>query len=256
MVALVLLVASLASLTRAAFATEYKRSVSYGQTVSAGGTKVVTQQYRSGSAYLYRIKAKVDGKSKVVASNVKRGFVTNGRYLYYSQYATPTYEFKRKTTLYRMDLKKGTKKKLATGTELLAMGSSGRYVYYGTDNYDGGVNLFAMNVSSLSKVRMVGSVGSVQYSNGCVVTTSITGSAGNFPVYTFKENGTGRVKIANAFWAIIRGNYLYFTKFRYKDANGSYVSQYRVYRSDYTGKSPKAVTGWVSYNEIPQKYRR
>ena len=124
------------------------------------------------------------------------------------------------------------------------------------DEMSGGVNLYAMNVSTLSKVHMVGGVGSAQYANGHVVTTSITGSAGNYPVYTFKENGTGKVKVANAFWALFRGNYLYFTKFRYKDGNGRFVSQYRVYRSDYSGKSPKAVTGWVSYNEIPRKYRR
>lgn len=247
---LAVLVVAAGAFAKPAYATAYKSCRAYGVKVSVGGATFASQQYQVSGRYTYKIKMTKSGKKKTVASDVGASFVTNGRYLYYSKYLSgPDANYKNKVALYRMDLNTNKRKKLATGMQLEAMGCSGTYLYYGTSNFDAGVNLYAMNVSTLKKRHMVNYVGTVQYGNGHVVTTTNTGAIGNCPIYSFKADGTGKVKIAKACMASIKGKYVYYTVYK---MGANYQSLFKRYRSTFDGKSKKAITGWVTYENLPK----
>lgn len=249
---LILFLACTAVCAKPALATAYKVNRAMDNPISVGTAKFVSNQYTVSGRYTYRIRMTQNGKSKVIVNDASAAFVTNGRYLYYSKYVSgPNANYQNKRTLYRLDLRSNARKKLATGLELIPLACSGTYLYYGTDNYAEGVNLYAINVKTKAKRHMVNYVGQAHCGGGRVVTSTNTGAPGNYPIYLFKTNGTGKKKLANGMGATIKGKYIYYTSYK---MGSNYQSLFRVYRTNLSGSAKKAMTGWVSYSSIPTKY--
>ena len=97
-----------------------------------------------------------------------------------------------------------------------------------------------------SKRYMRGGVGSIEWKNNTVVTTTNSGDVGNYDIVLFNRDGKSKRRLAHAVTATIKGNYIYYIVVSYKSF------KYKVFRTNLKGKKKKAVTKWLS--KIPSKY--
>lgn len=81
-----------------------------------------------------------------------------------------------------------------------------------------------------------------------VATGTQAGDLYNYPIYTFKANGSKKKKVATGVRPLeIKNNKLYYYR---ANINNWKV---RIYKCSLNGKNKKAVTRWL--NELPDKYK-
>lgn len=192
---------------------------------------------------------KKNGKESIIADNANAEFITNGKVLYYSKHEKmidkELYRFQ--NTIYRYNIKSGKHTKIITGVDYTVCNCSGKYLYYGTDNGPDGVDLYAINLKTKKKRHMVDGVGIVRMSGKRVITDTNTGDAANFPIHSFKFDGSGKKKIADGMLMSARnGKVIYYV------CNEKILGEYKVYQCTAKGKNKKALSGWVT--DIPVEY--
>lgn len=227
-------------------ASKYVSNVAIDTKQKVGNVTFVSKQYKVGSSYYCKIIMKKGGKSKTIDKKTTAAFVTNGKILYYAKEGKLIDEYRHKNTIYKYTVKTGKKQKLVTGTDYTVLGCSGTYLYCGTNNGADGVDLYALNIKTKKKKHMIDVVGNVFVSGSRVVTSTNTGDVGNYPIHSFKLNGTGKKKIVDGILLKAKKGKIYYCKVN------EATWKYKVYSCSMTGKSKKALTGWVS--EIPAKY--
>ncbi|MDO5155475.1 MAG: hypothetical protein Q4D51_05875 [Eubacteriales bacterium] len=209
-------------------------------------TTFIAKQYRVGTDYRYKIVMKKNGKNKVIAKNTTCAFATDGKTLYYVACGKKVDDYRYQNTIYKYNIKTGKKSKVVSGTDYTILGCSGTYLYCGTDLYAGGVDLYAVHVKTKKKVYMRDCAGSVDYIDNRIVVSTNTGAPGNYPIYSFKLNGTGKKKIADGGMIKTKGKLIYY--FVIDEKNW----KFKIYTCSATGKNKKAITGWIE--RIPDEY--
>lgn len=234
-------------------ADKYVSNMAADTKQKVGNVTFVSKQYKVGSSYYCKIIMKKDGKSKTIDKKTTAAFVTNGKVLYYVKEGKLVNDYgQHKNTIYKYTIKTGKKEKIITGPEYTIRGCSGTYLYYGTDNWADGVDLYAINVKTKKKKHMVDTVGRVFISGSRVVTTMNSGAPEDYPIHSFKLNGTGKKKISDGNLLNVKNGKIYYYKTKLVNEKNETIVKYKVYRCSETGKSKKALTEWVS--EVPEKY--
>lgn len=232
---------------KAEAAEKYVRNRAVNTVQSVNGVKFVARQYKSGSSYYYKIIMKKGNKSKTIAKKTTSDFVTNGKVLYYVKVGSRISDYQYRNTIYQYNIKTGKHTKIISGTEYTVCGCSGTYLYCGVDNWADGVELYALNLKTKKKKHMVDVVGGVYVYGNRVVTSTNTGDVGNYPIYSFNLNGSGKKKLDNGGVLKVEKGKVYYYRLSQD------TMKYKIYTCSLTGKKKKAVTGWVK--EIPSKYR-
>lgn len=234
-----------------AHAAAYESSRAVDVTTTVGGKSFEATQYQNANGwYVCQITMTKDGVTKTLVDGASADFVTNGKYLYYAKRtARVEGNWSYKQAIYRLTIASGAKKKLVSGTDCIPVAAYGNYLYYGKDENADGIDLYALNVKTKKKRHMAAGRGAVRVANGYVVATTNTGDAGNYPMYVFKKDGSKRKMFAKGFSAKIEGKRIVYGKLRYTSSG---KIQFRVYKCKLSGKSKKAVTGWLS--EYPAEY--
>ena len=225
--------------------------VNFGKTdpCKIGGITFSSHIYQSGDTYPARIVMKKNGKKTTIAKNTDGTFATNGKVLYHSKHVElldkDLNQFN--NTIYRYEIRSGKHTKLITGIDYTIRNCSGTYLYCGTDNGSDGVDLYALNINTKKKKHMADGVGMVRVSGQRVVTGTNTGDAANFPICSFKLDGSEKKKIADGELMSARNGKIY-----YYVCNEKTLGTYKVYECTPKEKNKKALTGWVT--DIPVEY--
>lgn len=188
---------------------------------------------------------------KAIVRDVDEQFVVNDKYLFYAKHkGSPNAYGLYKQTIYRMNLKTGKSKKIASGLDWVPFACSGKYLYCGGkfSSVNEGT-LYVYKASSGKKVKKLGKhLTEATYSNGRVLAIKARMQVGNYPIYSFAKNGKGKKTIAKGMYFKVKGKKVYYEEYR-KGSNGT--SEYRVCSCTVKGTSKKALSGWTTnYREI------
>lgn len=237
---------SLQPITNVQAATKYVSSSAWDNPVKVGKTTFEAKQQKVGSVYLSKITMKKNGKKKTILSKVEATFITNGSVLYYVRPSKITNKLNITRTIYCLNLKTGKSKKIAAGKRYDIMACNGTYLYMGANYEDAGIKLYALNLKTKKQKHMVDGVGSLYFLGSRVITYYNASDVDNYPIYSFKTNGYGKTKIADAILLSVKNGKIYYAKYSLKS------NKYKVYSFSNTGKNKKALTGWSK--TIPSKY--
>lgn len=235
------------ALPQVSHAAAYKTNIGVGPSITVGSATFKCKSYQNSQGwYVCKIIMKKNGKSRTLATSAGSVFITNGKYLYYTKIRGKTARPKpdsqgNKTTIYRLKVSSGKQKKIVSGTDWEARTCSGDYLYCGKGYGPEGLDLYALKLSNGKKRHMVSGVGTVQYKSGHVVTNMNAGDVGNYPLYVFKKNGSGKKKVANGSDIVIKGKKIRYV--RCKFGNGM---RYKKYECGLNGKNKKAISGWMT----------
>lgn len=227
-------------------AEKYVSSVAWDVPQKVGGTTFVAKRQKVGSEYFSKIIMKKNGKSKILVSKVDGAFVTNGSILYYSKYTKKINDYDWNMAIYSYHIQSGKNVKVVSGRNYTVAGCSGKYLYCGCDNEADGIELYAVDLKTKKKKYMMDVAGGVTVLGGRVLVTMNSGAAGNFPMYLFYEDGSGKKKLADGNLASVKNGKIYYYKYNVKNW------KIKVYSCSYNGKNKKVLTGWL--DEIPEKY--
>lgn len=227
-------------------AAKYVSSVAWDTPKKIGNAIFVAKRQKVGTEYMSKIVMKKNGKNKVLVSKVNAAFVTNGSVLYYSKHEKKISDYTWDNAIYSYSISSGKSKKVTSGKNYTVSGCSGTYLYCGINNEADGIDLYAFNLKSKKKKHMTDVVGRVVVSNEKVLTTTNTGDSGNYPIYVFNLDGSGKKKIANGGYATIKNGKVYYSRFNEK------IGKFKMYCCSLKGKNKKPVTGWL--DTIPSKY--
>lgn len=231
---------------KAEAATKYEVNHAIDSPVKIGKATFTSKQYKIGNQYYYKIVMTKNGKSKTILDRTEAAFLTNGIDLFYVKCGSKINEYEYKKTIYKYHIKTGKKTRIVSGKEFTVCGCSGNYLFCGTDYMADGVEMYSLNLKTKKKKKMVDAVGSVCIANGRVITGTNSGAVDNLPIYSFKLNGSGKVKITDGILLKAEKNKIY-----YAVVNETY-DKYRVYTCSLVGKNKKAISGWSA--TIPSKY--
>lgn len=240
-VTLILIVGAFSFSNSSLASSKYISNVACDVKQKVAGKTFVAKQYEENGKYKYKLLMTTNGRTKVLAKDVNCDYVTNGKVLYY------TVPGETRNTIFKMDIKTGKKKKIVNGRFYAVKACNGKYLYYGIDEEADGIDLYVMNIKTKKKKHMVPCVGSVICVGKYVATSTNTGAAGNYPVYLFKENGSGKKKIVDGFLIKADKNKIIYGIFNEKNW------KQKVYSYNPKNGAKKAVTGWVK--TLPAKYR-
>ena len=243
----------------AKYYTSPKRDNSTGSTsITVSG--ITFESYRAASNYGYdnTLTVSFGGSTQTVDTNV-RNYTTNGRYLVYAKGVSPatvtSYGFTMSTckaNVYRLDLRTGAKKKLASGKNWTVYSANTKYVYCGASG--GSVipgNLYAVNVKSKAKKRAYdNSVVQVVCSNGRIMFTTMRQQICCSKLYTCGATGANKKLVASQ----VGGIRIKDGRVMYMQGNSN-LSQFRLMTCSFKGKAKKTVKGWQSrYDAFQAKY--
>lgn len=214
-----------------------------------GDITFIVKQYQKDSSYYYKIIMKKNGKTKTIEKKMDTSFVTNGEILYYAKEGKKNEDYESMNTIYKYIVKTGKKEKIAAGINYTVCGCSGKYLYCGTNNGADGVDLYAVNVKTKKKKHMTDVVGGVYVSGNRVVTSTNSGDVGNYPIYSFKLNGSHKKKITDGILLSVKKKKIYYGKVK---SDGK--EKFKVYSCSLTGKNKKALTGWIDWDKVPKEY--
>lgn len=189
---------------------------------------------------------KKNGKSITILKKTTAAFVTNGKDLYYAKQGKKIDEYQYKNTIYKYNIKTKKNTKIVSGTEYTVMGCTGKYLYCGTEQYADGIKLYAFNLKTKKKKYMTNYVGSIFISGNRVITSQNTGAPANLPMYSFKLNGTGKIKIGEGGVLKVQNNRVYYSIVNDR------CDKFKIYTCSLTGKNKKAITDWM--DTIPSEY--
>lgn len=227
-------------------AEKYVSSVAWDVPQKAGGATFVAKRQKVGSEYFSKIIMKKNGKSKILVSKVDAAFVTNGSILYYSKNTKKINDYTWNMTIYSYHIQSGKSVKVVSGRNYMVAGCSGKYLYCGCNNEADGIELYAVHLKTKKKKYMADVVGSVTVFDGKVLTTTNSGAAGNDPMYLFREDGSGKKKLADGNLASVKNGKIYYYKYNVE------TWKIKVYSCSYNGKNKKVLTGWL--DAVPAKY--
>lgn len=233
-------------ITEVQAATKYVSSFEWNKPVKVGGVTFEAKRQKVGTVDMSRITMKRNGKKKTILSKVEVAFATNGSELYYTRPKKITNDDEVTRTIYCMNLKTGKSKKVAKGKRYEIVACSGTYLYIGSDNIDMGINLYALNPKTKKQKHMADWVRGIYFSSSRVITSTAAGDVDNYPIYSFKTDGSGKIKIVDAVFLSVKKGKIYYAKYNLK------TDKYKVYSCSNTGKSKKALTGWSK--TISSKY--
>lgn len=152
--------------------------------------------------------------------------------------------------VYRCSVKSGKSQKVSRGGFDTVKGAVGKYVYAGVDQGEDGIRLYAVNAKTKRAKFMAAGVGGVQCAGKRVMTTPSYGVLGNYPICTFKKDGSGKRKIGTGFAGKLTKKHAYYVQYSYAK------SKYRAFRCNPDGTKKKAVTKWVASRSEVAKYQR
>lgn len=222
---------------------EYKACESFklnnGKKYQIANLNCVTKQGTTFSVYDLKVRSK-NGDWKTIERNVLHLLVTDKHNLYYAKVS------KNKNTIYKMNLKTHSKKKVLSGKRIGVFGCSGKYLYYGKyhPQYDTGygVNMYAYNLKTKKSTLIAKYMGWLTYHKGYLLLQAAHTDADNSPTYVAKANGTGVKKITSSIESRVKGNFIYCTICRY----GSNGMEVRVVKYSMKGKKIKTVVPWTT----------
>jgi hypothetical protein len=188
---------------------------------------------------------KKNGTKKTISTKGSGSFVAKGNILYYVQKGRAIDEDRFYNTVYKYNIKTGKSEKIVSGVDYVVCGFSRDYLYFGVENVED-IDLYALNLKTKKKKHMSGAVGPVYVSKNKVITGTNSGDAGNYPIYSFNLDGTGKKKILSGSLLSVKNEKIIYCRVNEK------TWKYKVYTCSISGKNKKALTGWSE--RIPDKY--
>lgn len=225
-------------------ADKYLNNSNVDMPKTINGISFVAKRYEETDKY--EIVMKKNGITKIIAKNTTCDFTTNGKLVYYCKIKKKINSYETKNCIYKYDIKTGKKRKILSGRQYTVRGCSGRYLYCGIDEVADGIKLYSYDLKQKKKKYMISIVGSVAVYGNYVVTSTLSGDAGNSPINCFKLNGTGKKKICDGSFLKAEKGKLYYYVVRESDWKN------KIYTCSFNGKNKKAITGWIK--RIPDKY--
>lgn len=224
--------------------SKYVVNYSENTTIKKKGISFTAKKVKNN---VYHLIVKKNKKTKTITKKSNCNFLTDGKILYYVNRDKKLPDYQYKNTIYKYNVATGKRTKIISGTDYAVTGCNGSYLYYGKDEGPDGITLHALNLKTKKKKYMCADVGEVIVSDKYVATGTQAGDLYNYPIYTFKANGSKKKKVATGVRPLeIKNNKLYYYRVNINNW------KVRIYKCSLNGKNKKAVTGWL--NKLPDKY--
>ncbi len=209
-------------------------------------------QENSGGSRTYTIYAEKNGKKAALIKDSISGFVTNGKYIYYT---TGTYQrpgatgggyYKNMSVKrYTISSKKSTVIYKIKGTAEVRMpfACDGTYLYTGCPYRAAYRDVTVYNLKNKKTVSIKWMAGELQSVNGKLLVSAVNFRMGGIPgsLYLMNRDGTNAKMIAGGVSSVeVKNQYIYFTQEGYQ--SGSFKK--RSCRCDLNGKNLEVLSGW------------